>query len=111
PVRLLGGIRASARYFVGFPLERGVLVVLGVAAYGTLGNFAAFFEVAAATRLDGSGNRVRLLPFLVFGFLVSLVSVSKAAVVQVLQSFAGEEHHWQKTERYRPEANPGTRAP
>ena len=77
--------------------------MLGVAAYGTLGNFAAFFEVAAATRLDGSGNRVRLLPFLVFGFLVSLVSVSKAAVVQALQSFAGEEQHWQKTERYRPD--------
>jgi cellulose synthase/poly-beta-1,6-N-acetylglucosamine synthase-like glycosyltransferase len=103
PLLLLGWILATALYYVGFPLEYGILLVLAVGSYGTLGNFAAFFEVATACRLDGSRGRIRLLPFLAFGFLVSLVSVSGAALVQLLQAFRGEEHHWQKTERYRPD--------
>jgi cellulose synthase/poly-beta-1,6-N-acetylglucosamine synthase-like glycosyltransferase len=101
PLLLVGFGLATALYYVGFPVEYGILPVLGVATYSTLGNFAAFFEVATAARLDGSRNRIRLLPFLMFGFLVSLTSASVATVTQMVQSLRGEDHHWEKTERYR----------
>jgi cellulose synthase/poly-beta-1,6-N-acetylglucosamine synthase-like glycosyltransferase len=82
PVLITGWALAIALYFLGYQLPTGVLAVLAVCAFSTLGNFAAFFEVATATRLDGSRNRVRLLPFLFFGFLVSLIAVSHESVRQ-----------------------------
>ena len=57
---------------------RASIAALAVASYSTVGNAAAFFEVAAATRLDGSHARCRLLPFLATAFLVSLVSVTRS---------------------------------
>ena len=102
PLLLLGWGLATGLYYPGVPIERGPLPVLAIAAYGTLGNFAAFFEVAAAARLDGSRNRIRLLPFLLLGFLVSLVSVTTATVAQMFQAVRRKSyHHWEKTERYR----------
>ncbi|MGE0443308.1 MAG: glycosyltransferase family 2 protein [Gemmatimonadales bacterium] len=110
PLLLIGWFLATALYYVGFPIEYGILPVLSIATYSTLGNFAAFFEVATAARLDGSRNRIRLLPFLLFGFLVSLTSVSTATVTQLFQWLRGEDHHWEKTERYR-NGNGGGDAP
>jgi len=79
----------------------GGVAVLGLAAFTTLGNFAAFFEIAAATRLDGSRLRIRLLPFTFLGFSVSLVSVSRAAWQQIIGPLLGKEMVWHKTERSR----------
>src|SRR5437016_8773084 len=75
PVLMLGWLLALMLFYTGAPIGGGV-AVLGLAAFTTLGNFAAFFEIAAATRLDGSRLRIRLLPFTFLGFTVSLVSVS-----------------------------------
>ena len=108
PLLLIGWGLALALYYLGFPLQQGILAILAITAYSTLGNFAAFFEVATAARLDGSRERIRLLPFLVFGFLVSMVSVSTATIAQIVNAIRGEDHHWQKTERYREN---GTGAP
>jgi hypothetical protein len=67
-----------------------------------LGNFAAFFEIATATRLDGSRQRIRLLPLTLFGFTVSLISVSQAMWQQAQESLFGDaELVWHKTERSR----------
>jgi hypothetical protein len=60
-----------------------------------------FFEIAAASRLDGTRNRICLLPFLILGFAVSIFSVSRAAVSQVCDLVTGAEMHWDKTERFR----------
>ncbi len=89
-----------ALYYLGIPLSAGILAILAVAMYSTLGNFAAFFEVAAGARLDGSRRRIRLLPFLIVGFLVSLVSVSWATLVQ-MATFWQTQDRWEKTERHR----------
>lgn len=103
PVLLFGWMLALVLYYLGYQPSSSVLMVLIVSAFSTLGNFAAFFEVATATRLDGSRNRVRLLPFLFFGFLVSLMAVSQETILQ----FAGRglgwrsSKRWDKTERYR----------
>ena len=100
PLLVLGWALALTLYFMGVQLSSGVFAILAVAMYSTLGNFAAFFEVAAGARLDGSHARIRLLPFLIVGFLVSIVAVSSATVAQII-SFRRNDQIWDKTERYR----------
>ena len=108
PLLLLGWALAITLYYLGVQLSSGVYVILAVAMYSTLGNFAAFFEVAAGARLDGSRGRIKLLPFLIVGFLVSLVSVSWATVTQMATFWRRDNHHWEKTARHR---EPGTTIP
>ena len=61
PVLLLGWLLAIVLFYLGAPVG-GSIAVLGLAAFTTLGNFAAFFDIAAAARLDGSRARIQLLP-------------------------------------------------
>lgn len=100
PVLMLGWIVALLLFYTGAPIGGGV-AVLGLAAFTTLGNFAAFFEIAAATRLDGSRIRIRLLPLTFLGFTVSLISVSRAAWQQIVGQLLRQEMVWHKTERSR----------
>jgi cellulose synthase/poly-beta-1,6-N-acetylglucosamine synthase-like glycosyltransferase len=100
PVLLLGWVLAMALFYLGAPVGGGV-AVLGLAAFTTLGNFAAFFEIAAAARLDGSRSRIQLLPLTFLGFTVSAISVSRAAWQQFTASLRGQEMVWHKTERSR----------
>ncbi len=101
PVLLFGWLLAVVLFYTGAQIGGG-LTVLALGAFTTLGNFAAFFEIAAAARLDGSRQRIRLLPLTLFGFTVSLISVSQAAWQQVHESlFGGAELVWHKTERSR----------
>ncbi len=99
PLLLIGWALAVVLYYLGVQLSAGILAILAVAMYSTLGNFAAFFEVAAGARLDGSRGRIRLLPFLILGFLVSLMAVSWATVAQ-MATFWRPHDPWEKTERY-----------
>ena len=105
PVLMLGWLLAIVLFFTGAQLE-SYIAMLSLAAFSTLGNFAAFFEIAAATRLDGSRLRIRLLPLTFLGFAVSLVSVSHAALRQLIDPFMGAELVWHKTERSRTKAEP-----
>src|SRR5437764_11743893 len=100
PVLLLGWVLAMALFYLGAPVGGGV-AVLGLAAFTTLGNFAAFFEIAAAARLDGSRARIQLLPLTFLGFTVSAICVSRAAWQQFAASIRGQEMVWHKTERSR----------
>jgi cellulose synthase/poly-beta-1,6-N-acetylglucosamine synthase-like glycosyltransferase len=100
PVLLLGWVLALVLFYLGAPVGGGV-AVLGLAAFTTLGNFAAFFEIAAAARLDGSRSRIQLLPLTFLGFTVSAISVSLAAWQQFTASLRGQEMVWHKTERSR----------
>jgi cellulose synthase/poly-beta-1,6-N-acetylglucosamine synthase-like glycosyltransferase len=101
PVLLLGWLLAVILFYTGVQIGGGV-TVLALGTFTTLGNFAAFFEIAAAARLDGSRERIRLLPLTLFGFIVSLVSVSQAAWQQAEDILFGQsELVWNKTERSR----------
>jgi len=101
PVLLFGWLLAVVLFYTGAQIGGG-LTVLALGAFTTLGNFAAFFEIAAAARLDGSRQRIRLLPLTLFGFTVSLISVSQAAWQQVHETvFGSAELVWHKTERSR----------
>ncbi|MGB3072225.1 MAG: glycosyltransferase family 2 protein [Ottowia sp.] len=114
PVLLLGWVAAVLVLLMGgdallTPLT-GLLGLTVVAACGCLGNFAAFFEVAAAVHLDGHSERLRLMPWLLAGFLVSFVAVSKAAWDGlIVDKLLRRPLKWDKTVRYRrPDAKLGT---
>ena len=106
PLLLLAWIASAALLFVErSPLIEGVLGLFAFAAYAALGNFAAFFQIGAAVRLDGNQRRVRLLPLNQLGFLVSMVAISRATVSQWIDALFKREMRWDKTRRYRKPGN------
>lgn len=104
PVLLFGWLTAIFLFLLGEHLMYGVIAILAVTSYGALGNFAAFFEIASALRIDGRHRAISLLSINIFNFLVSLISTSKATLGQMLPFAPGKRLHWQKTERYRKKA-------
>jgi len=101
PVTLIGWGLALAVFYQGVAPLHGVIALLSLTAYAAIGNLAAFFEIAAAVRLDENRKRLGVLPFLILGFTVSIFSVSRAAAGQIRDALTGAEFHWDKTERFR----------
>lgn len=102
PIVLLGWILAITLFYMGENnLIGGSLALFAVASYGTLGNSAAFFEICAASYLDRSGNRIRLLPLSFLNFLISMLAVSQATLIPAPGSRRGSPR-WEKTNRFRP---------
>jgi len=101
---LLGWVLTLILWYGGRGVA-GFSAVLLVASYNTMGNFASFFEVAAAARLDGYHARVRLLPLLLVGYLVTLVAVLRGLLPgrRTGNGNGGSSVVWNKTERYRRE--------
>lgn len=98
PVILIGWALAMTLFYLGENnLVIGSLALFAVASYGTVGNFAAFFEICAAAHLDKSGHRIRLLPLSFFNFLISMLAVSQATLAPVLSPST----KWHKTHRFR----------
>jgi len=88
-------------YFYPSPLVTVFIVSFVFVSFSTLGNFGAFFEVAAATYLDNKGTNIRLLPLLYFNFIVSIFAISQATIGQAMDFLFKRELHWDKTIRYR----------
>jgi len=103
PLLLLGWLMTVFLfYFSNAQWLAGALALIALMSYAAVGNFAAFFEMAAAAYLDGSNKRMRLLPLNFFGFLVSVLSVSKATINQIIfDGVCGRSLVWDKTDRYR----------
>src|ERR1700730_1296620 len=101
PITVVGWFLALAVFYQGTNPLHGVIAMMSFAAYAATGNFAAFFEIAAAARLDSTRQRICLLPFLALGFLVSILAVSRAVVSQMMAPVTGAQFHWDKTERFR----------
>jgi cellulose synthase/poly-beta-1,6-N-acetylglucosamine synthase-like glycosyltransferase len=102
PIQLLGWVIAVILFYTAtLSIVSGWVFLTALLCYGGLGSNAAFFEIAAATYLDGHRNRIRLLPLNLFGFLVSMVAISRAAGTQLMDACRKRELVWDKTERYR----------
>jgi cellulose synthase/poly-beta-1,6-N-acetylglucosamine synthase-like glycosyltransferase len=102
PLLLLGWILALALYYLnGGSLVALFIPVLGLVAYGALGNFAAFLEIVVAVLLDGHRRRLRLLPLNLLCFIVSLFAICRALYESVLDAALRRELVWHKTLRYR----------
>ncbi len=106
PVLLTGWILAIVLFYLGVQQLNVLVVLLAIASCNTLGNFAAFFEIASGTRLDGGRQRIRLLPLNLLGFLVSLVATSRAVVEEVVDQVRPGKRRlvWDKTKRFRSDA-------
>lgn len=101
PLTLIAWLLALGLFYEGVAPLQGVIALLAFTAYAATGNFAAFFEIAAAARLDYTRQRICLLPLLILGFGVSIFSVSRACVSQLMAPVTGTQFHWDKTERFR----------
>ena len=99
---LFGWCLALGLYFLhAGSLLSALVPAFALMLYGTLGNFAAFFEIVVAVLVDGNRRRLRLLPFNMLGFLVSLFAISGAVVSLLLDSLLDRKLVWDKTVRYR----------
>ena len=103
PLLILGGALSLLLYFtVSIDVATPVLLAIAFMGHSALGNFAAFFEIAAAVHLDRSRERVRLIAFNWLGFIVSAVAVARAVLEQaLLDRLPGRGFQWDKTVRYR----------
>jgi len=106
PILVFGWLLGTALWYLGEP-RASLMLILLVTSYSTLGNFAVFYEITAAAQIDGSRERIRLLPFVFLGFLVSLFSVSRATFSHIAINGNGKngkngkngDVKWDKTER------------
>jgi cellulose synthase/poly-beta-1,6-N-acetylglucosamine synthase-like glycosyltransferase len=106
-VMLTGWCLALGLYFLNAgSLLSQLIPVFALMVYGTLGNFAAFFEIVVAVLIDGNRRRLRLLPLNMLGFLVSLFAISGAVWSLVLDSILKRDMVWEKTVRYRKAVKP-----
>ena len=79
PVLLAGWLLALLLYCtVAMDGLAPALLVMAFTLHSVPGHCAAFFEIAAATRLDRSNHRVRLLAFHWLGTLVETVAITRA---------------------------------
>ncbi|MGR9115710.1 MAG: glycosyltransferase family 2 protein [Gammaproteobacteria bacterium] len=101
PLLLLGWLLAITLFFLGEHLMYGVIAILAVISYGTLGNFASFYEISTALRLDGRHQSIRLLAINIFNFMVSFITISLAIFPKAAPFSRHQTFHWHKTDRYR----------
>lgn len=104
PITALGFLLVVVLFYIKpIALLSGPIASLCIMMYGTVGNFATFFEIAAASYLDGSEKRIRLLPFNLGGFLVSLISATQATMSQMFIELFKKNAtlSWDKTVRFR----------
>ncbi len=106
PLLVLGWILATVMFYARADLTLMCYVcALSVMVFACFGNFAAFFEVAAACHLDGHRSRLRILPLLSVSFLVSAFSITKATLdLMFLDKLFKRQFKWDKTVRYRTKA-------
>ena len=101
-IMLVGWGLALGLYFLNAgSLLSQLIPVFALMVYGTLGNFAAFFEIVVAVLIDGNRRRLRLLPFNMLGFLISLFAISGAVWSLLIDKLFKREMVWDKTIRYR----------
>ncbi|MDE3059904.1 MAG: glycosyltransferase [Pseudomonadota bacterium] len=100
-VTIIGWIAAILLYYMGEDnIIMGPLSIMAVASYGSVGNFAAFFEIGAATYLDGGRRRLLLLPFNQANFFISMMAVCHATLAQIIHP-PHKSGTWSKTPRFR----------
>ncbi len=103
PLLLFTGIVDSLiLFFLGeMQIVDSVLVFLFVAAYNSFGNFAPFYQIGTASLLDGVTHRIRLLPFLMFYFLLNIWTITIGFFQAVGDRLRRRQVRWEKTERFR----------
>lgn len=102
PLLLVAWVILVTLYYLGqLVFAEAVLAMIFVFAYGSLGNFGAFFELSAGIHLDRQRGNARLLPFMLLGFTVSVIAVSGSVFSSLRDALSKRELTWHRTERSR----------
>jgi len=102
PLLVLALVNSLFLFFSGaLSVLNAFLLTFGIMAFNSVGNFASFFQIGTAVLLDGSAERVRLLPLNVLNFALSIVVVTEALITHGARRLVGRRTGWQKTERFR----------
>lgn len=103
PPLLLSGLVASLILFLtgSMPVWETVLLSFFMVAYNAFGNFAPFYQVAAAGLLDGMRERLYLLPFLFFMYLYNSWAVTSGILDALVDVGMNRMPTWDKTRRFR----------
>ncbi len=103
PLLIVGWLLSALMYYtLTVDVAAPALLLLALMCHSAMGNFAAFFEIAAAVHLDRSHRRLRLLAFNWLGFVVSATAIARSVIDQaLLDRLPGKGFHWDKTVRYR----------
>ena len=104
PVFLFAGIIDSViLFFLGeMQIFESVLVFLYVAAFNSFGNFAPFYQIGTASLLDGITHRIRLLPFLMFYFVLNIWTITTGFFLAITDRVRNNQEapNWDKTQRF-----------
>jgi cellulose synthase/poly-beta-1,6-N-acetylglucosamine synthase-like glycosyltransferase len=105
PLIILTGLLVSLTlFFLGeMQIVENIFIFLFVAAYNSFGNFAPFFQIGIAALLDGTAERIKLLPMILFSFIFNIFYISKGVLEAIIDQITERETKWKKTERYREE--------
>ena len=102
PLLTLALVSALFLFFTGaLSVLNAFLLTFGIMAFNSVGNFASFFQIGTAVLLDGSAERVRLLPLNVLNFALSIFVVTAALITHGARCMLGRRTAWQKTGRFR----------
>lgn len=101
PLLQLSGFAANALLFFMGAMAVWSALAIGffVVAYNAVGNFAPIYEIGAAELLDGSRQRLHLLPYLFYLFLFNSWSVTSGLFDTTGDLIKSRSPHWDKTER------------
>ncbi|MCI4458147.1 MAG: glycosyltransferase family 2 protein [Thermocrinis sp.] len=98
----LGLMDSFLLFFLGeTEIVNSYLFLLFMFAYSCFGNFAPFFEIGTALVLDGSRQKVFLLPLMFFEFIFNIIYTSLGFFDAVMDVITKRTVSWQKTERFR----------
>lgn len=103
PLILMLGLVDSLALFFLYEMEiiEGwyFLVILGL--YNTFGNFAPFFQIGTANFLDGSRQRMLLMPLISLNFYYYMWFISKGFFQAIIDILTRRKATWAKTTRFR----------
>lgn len=101
PPILLSGIIANFLLFLAgsHPLGTTLAISFFGIAFSGFGNFASFYQVGAAAVLDGTRERILLLPFLSLMFLYNNIAVTTGVLDALIDLVKGRTPAWDKTQR------------
>lgn len=101
-ILFIGIIDSIALFYLGeMQIWESLLVFFAVAAYNSFGNFAPFYQIGTASLLDGTSHRVKLLPFLMFYFLMNIWTITVGFFQAIGDRISNRKITWDKTDRFR----------
>jgi cellulose synthase/poly-beta-1,6-N-acetylglucosamine synthase-like glycosyltransferase len=103
PLLVVGWMITLILVYISSEMPENEILFLCYMAFSSLGNFAAYFEIATGVHFDRGKQKLWLLPLNILNFIVSAVSITNASVSQLWQMITrhNKEHKWEKTIRYR----------